>query len=666
MFLKSYYARLYNIFTNKSITKLRFRDKTDETIVEAITKLRSWYVYDYINGYKGVTPMAREIFQDVCSVGFGIVMKTWDIKQRKTFELVKNELLEEMGDLGAQAEGLKEGDKLDISEYKEVAKIVTVFEGTRLFTVPFEDAFFPNLIPGSNDLNYPPCVIITARGVENDLKIKAEQELYDSATIEKVIDSERQKSSSGYAREQSVKDIRDSLTGYESYASTYDDEEVNIDYCFCTYDIDDDGFAEEIVVTRMSDGKILNVNYLDRVSKLGNRPIIKFDCFTKSRQAYSRGVPEYMYQLQEALDMNHNLRMNSLQMQTMPWGVYSATSSLDKEMKKVGPGYWIQVDDVNNSMRPMSFPVNAAALGIEEDKYFQYAERLATVPPHASGMVGDNVGPLRSTSGLTALLKQVNKEFKPMVDINAESWKSLELSLLEDLEFRVDTQLKMRVLGPTLKDAMAPFEFRDAFRLTAMLDMSIEVASLIESEEFRRNDASVLYSLFTTPGLLQQYGIVTPEGIYNFAKDVLSEYGRDYSAYLEKPEFAKKLLTVWEEVQYIAQLEIPPMSPMDDHARKVEELNQFMESPEFKEAFDGGVYTHQTVDVFNQTIKKHEELAKMSQAQGFNPTGANAVLGADLNAQQAGVAPPARRPKSKLNYSWASIPTAKYYTTRWA
>ncbi|GAG11430.1 unnamed protein product, partial [marine sediment metagenome] len=266
-------------------------------------------------------------------------------------------------------------------------------------------------------------------------------------------------------------------------------------------------------------------------------------------------------QLQEALDMNYNMKMDNLQLQTLPWGVVNSASALNNAPMKMKPGTWIPVDDVNNSIRPMSFPVNSAALGIEEDKLINWAERVSTTPPHASGSVGDNVGPLRSTSGLVGLLQQVNKEFQPMVEHNADTWKELEMGLLEDLEFRVDTGLKMRVLGPDLEEAVSPIEFKDAFRMTAILDMKIDVASLINSAEFKRNDAQVLFQLFTTPGLLQQFGIVTQKGMYKFASDVLREYGKEYEEYLDEPQFVKEILTVWQEIQICAQLEMPPMNP---------------------------------------------------------------------------------------------------------
>ncbi|GAG41841.1 unnamed protein product, partial [marine sediment metagenome] len=253
-------------------TQFSPREGSDELIVRSISKLSNWYKYDYINNHKGIRSVLREVMYDTTSVGYGVIMKSWDIKQRKIIDLVENELNREMADLEGQISSMEEGgNELDISPYKEVTKIITSFEGTRLFTVPFEDIYFPNLIHGSSDLNQPPCVIVNAKDVMGNMKMKVEQGLYNKEPIEKSANKGSRLSDRSYSLEAGVKDIRDRLTGYEGQFSQYDNDERDIEYCFCTYDIDDDGFQEEIVVTRIADGEILNINYLDRVSKLGKR-----------------------------------------------------------------------------------------------------------------------------------------------------------------------------------------------------------------------------------------------------------------------------------------------------------------------------------------------------------------------------------------------------------
>ena len=85
--VKSYHSRLYNIFSHEDTTQLIPREGTDETYVEIAKKLRTWYLWDYINGYKGIRGFTREITYDTVTTGFGLGMKDWMSQQRKTIEI---------------------------------------------------------------------------------------------------------------------------------------------------------------------------------------------------------------------------------------------------------------------------------------------------------------------------------------------------------------------------------------------------------------------------------------------------------------------------------------------------------------------------------------------------------------------------------------------------
>ena len=72
--VKAYTSRLYNIFTQEDTTALIPREAMDENSIEILKTLRNWYIWDYINEYRGIKPVAYELFQDVVSVGFGVIL----------------------------------------------------------------------------------------------------------------------------------------------------------------------------------------------------------------------------------------------------------------------------------------------------------------------------------------------------------------------------------------------------------------------------------------------------------------------------------------------------------------------------------------------------------------------------------------------------------------
>jgi len=367
---------------------------------------------------------------------------------------------------------------------------------------------------------------------------------------------------------------------------------------------------------------------------------MKFDLFSKPRQAYSRGVVEFTQPLQEEMDMNHNMRLDYLQLQTCPFFVYRGGSSLDNEEITISPGKGIPLDEITD-LRPITFPSNANILMAEEDRLWKYAEWLTNVSPVAAGSMPETVGPLRSTSGVVTLLRQMELQFKPVVDRFATQWKELEMSILADLDYRVDPMTKIRVLGPSIKeDSMSSDDIEEINQnllMTTQFDVRMDVASAIHSDEIKRNEASVVLQTVTNPSLLQQTGVFGPKAFFKAAEDFFTSFGLDPEQYIDKPEVITKALTLHQEIQVCAQGEVPPMSMQDDHEAKANGLQAITQDPSYAEAKASGVYPPDMDEWLQRTVQKHMALAQALAPKGLpNPTGEQ---GADLNEMMSGSAP---------------------------
>lgn len=635
----SYFTRLYNLFTNEDTVQLVPRESLDEDMTLALKHLRKWYLWDYINEYRGIKPVAKEIFWDVSTIGFGVCLKNWEHKVRKVIQVEPTDFRREMKEVNAQMSEIEgTGKKLSLAPYQEVFKVVTQFEGTRIIRAPFENCYFPNEIPESNDMNYPDMIGIDSQMSLSDLVVKAEQGIYDKDVVDAMVEEglKSRHQSSGNLQEASIKEDRERSTGVETSNSKFKTEMKGIRYEFCRYDIDDDHIAEDLVVTRNDSGKILRVTYLNRVSPSGRRPIYKFDCFSKPGQAYSRGVVEHVYSLQEEIDMNRNLRLAFKEIQACPWGVYRSNSSLNNEPIKIAPAKFFPVDNVNEDIRILSFNSSASSLFEEEAQTWQYAERHARVSPLNQGMIQGQVGPQRSTSGVITLLSQMDKEFMPIADSNAQSWRELEMGILEDLDFRIEPQIRMRVLGPMIENEVDPAAFDHIMKVSRSFDLSIQVAKMLETDEFRQQKSQAIYNFLASPSFLHQFGIVTPRGLYRAAKDVLRSYNIDEKLYLDEPKFALVALTLWQEIQVIAQGEVPPMALQDNHELKAEQLQAFFQTPEFQDAKKAGTYPQNVDELLFKTVQKHREMHEMAQVQQQMST-MPAQGGADQLATKAGV-----------------------------
>jgi len=349
---------------------------------------------------------------------------------------------------------------------------------------------------------------------------------------------------------------------------------------------------------------------------------------------------EFCYPLNEEMDMHHNMRMDYMQLQTCPWGEYRAGSSLDNQPIRIGPGKFIPVDEIGD-LNPKTFTSNAHLLSSDEDRLWKYAEWMTSVSPLSQGIVPQQVGPTRSTSGVVTLLQQMDKQFKPVVDQMAIQWRKMEYAILEDLDFRVSPELKIRILGPVLKEAAALPEIQDVigqnYLFSKLMDLKIDVASIINSDEVKRNEATIILAQLLNPSLLQQSGIVGTKGLYKATEDFLKSYGKDQEQYLDEPAFTSQPLTLWQEIQVCAQGQMPPMSMTDNHAEKAQGLMAFTQSMEFQDAINRGIYTAESTQWIMRAAQKHFALVQALSAKGQpNPTGEQ---GMDYNALMSGQAP---------------------------
>jgi len=627
--LNSYHSKLYNIFTGPNAVVLRPRESMDEKRADTYKKLREWYLWDHINEYTGIKTTAFELFQDVCTVGYGVVFKSWQVKQRKYIEIVENEFDREMEEVERVAEeAAAAGEKFSTKPYKEVEKILTSYEGGKVQTIAVEDILFPNKVPRTSDLDYPPVVIVSDTMDASELMLGVKQGKFKKEAADKIIEGGVDENSHR-TQEADIKQLKSDLSGYNDQYYSSRNIKRQVEYVFCRYDIDKDGIDEELVVTRSPGGDLLCINYLDRLTKTGMRPLVKFDCFPKSRQAYSRGVVEKMYSLNEEMDRNHNMRQDYLQLQTCPFGTYKSGSSLDNQEIRIAPGKFIPVDDVDD-MKVLSFQSNAHLFAGEEDRLWKYGEWLMATSPLSSGQVPSVVGPMRSTSGVLTLLQQMDKQFKPIVEHMAVSWKKLEKLLLEDLDERIGIDVKARVLGATLEEREMlqnlnyNMQAGENAQLLKNFDVSIDVTNALNSDEVKRNDASIVMQTMLSPTLAHQAGIIGPKAMHKAVRDYLLAYNLDPEQYIVEPKYIDEPLTAHQEIQACGQGQVPPMALTDQHMEKAQLLQTAMQSPDYMTAKTKGLFVMDVDTLMMQTIEKHLSLAEAMQVKGLpNPQGHN-------------------------------------------
>jgi hypothetical protein len=291
----------------------------------------------------------------------------------------------------------------------------------------------------------------------------------------------------------------------------------------------------------------------------------------------------------------------------------------------------------------LNFQTNAVVLGGEEDRLWHYAERLAASSSLSQGIVPDKVGPTRSTSGVVSLLNQMDKEFRPVVDCCAEQWVKMTKMILDDLDWRIDSQVKMKVLGASVEDFIDPNKDRGMqegimsriLRINGQLDVEINVAEVIRSDDVLRSEATTILQMLTTPSVAHQIGVLGPKALFKAYSDWLKSFGRDPDKYLDQP-LIQKPLTLYQEIQICYQDQMPPMAMQDEHDQKAQFLMSWIKSPEYQIARAKGLASINSETWLAKAAQKHMAIFQAMQPKGLPNAGGD--QGTDYNEMMSGTA----------------------------
>lgn len=646
--MQTWHARMYKTITALdpmfTMTPLNIVSLPE---MEATKQILQWYLRDEINYRTGIKPVIDELLWDLGSDGWACIRRKWEILERtmitvvRNGELDQNALREEVMD--AQAAIKKYGKPPSMmKEYKEVPKLVKIWSGLTVETIPHECMYFPYYIPTSGDMNYPKILIIETNQTAEDYIRGKEQGYYDAQAVdESLVKGKGYKNS--LKRELSYE--RQRLQGItKQYWKEHDD--LVTDIVFYRDDLNNDGIYEEYIFTINTKArKFLRKTFLDRVCSDGKRPVHKFDLMKRPRSSYSRGFPELLYSLNAEVDDFHNIRRISGYIANIPWGVYRAASGFEKEPIEVMPGKFYPVEDTASDIRPMNFP-NVTSWAMQEESLAQsYADRLTSMPPYMQGSVSGPIGPLRSNSGLNTLLQEAQAPLDVYLDRFRTSFNGFMQGVLTDLRARLPRIVMLKVLGENGE----PLFNENGDMLTQTIDKTRILSgeykfnltandAQYNPEKDKQDSIAVSQMLLTQLGI--QTGVVQPFNIYNIYRDNLVKMGKkDFDKYITKPQDMTKPPNLYHEITAIANGMMPIILMNDNHEEKILGLTSFAQSPEWQEGLESGTIPMVAANIMLQAIKAHQKYLQMIQSMPAQPNQSGLEIPVTMGARQAGVGP---------------------------
>ena len=522
-----------------------------------------------------------------------------------------------------------------------------IFDGPVLEILRQEDCF---MLGNYDDIQKAPFFAHRTWMSESQLRRLAGDGFFDKQAVNKILEQNKvkdekagSKSRTGIIPENSyVSEEKDIQEGVVTVTSLANKPEFEIFETYMTYDMDEDGFDEEIIV--WVEGKtreIVRHTDLDRVCSDGKRPFFKGDLIKRPGRSYSIGLAELLYPLNTELDAIHNQQIDFGTITTIPFFIYTPMSGLKQEEIRLEPGVGIPVDDVN-SFRFPQFPQNLNFHQSQEEDIRRMANDLTALQGPSIGQAPSPLGAGRTATGLTTILQESNLQLDIFIKRLQSTYAKLLKSLDVMIQSRIPDGITIRVLGADgiqVKNETGENEFKTIktrFELNGNVDYELLANSASLNRELDFQKAMLRNQVLVNP-LDLQIGLQNIETIYENRKDWLKKQGEiDPDKFLVKPKMIEKPMTPEEEVAFIVQGKKPRLTLNDDHRLKIDVLSAFANSPEFKKGIEFGNIHKDAQVIMRDVIKEHTGLMESASAQAQTSNVTGLQIAPSLSARVAG------------------------------
>lgn len=411
---------------------------------------------------------------------------------------------------------------------------------------------------------------------------------------------------------------------------------------YLSYDIDDDGIDEDLVVWVEEQTKtILRITYLDRVSLNGKRPFVLKKFIPAEGTPYGIGFGEILYGINRLLDYIANQRLDAGTFQTFPWFFFTASSGLDAGDMVIGPGKGIPVDDPSQVVFPRVNGTTQYSFN-EESLITKYAERASGISEFAQGQIGGQ-GATRTATGTASLVQELNTNLDIFIRRYQRGFKKNLGFVDKQVQELLPLGLEFTVIGNN--QDLRQIKFKDRKAIAWDADFELVGNSINSNKAIERETASQILQTQLNPIVLQ-IGLVDAEKIYNGIKNLFQKLEiKDIDSFLvAPPETQMSPFTAKDEINMIVSGVKPPIQSADKHEEKLAFYQAFEDSDEF------GFLEEESIPLYMEAKSAHEQFAQAITAQqgqaaqqGFQAPGA-----AQQAMMAAGSGNPSRAPAQQI------------------
>lgn len=495
----------------------------------------------------------------------------------------------------------------------EIEKTNIEYDGAQIKPISMDDIYFP-----PNAIDFQTCSFIQMRGMSNPFEIeqKYKENVYD--LLEKAdIELIKKIESDSETDEILIKEVVERNKGLktdESQGYNYRTD-IRIRKCFYSYDINNDGKLEEIVMTYIPRiNKIANVRWLGDLFRHGERPFTFSNYDIEDEEMLTGiGLPENLEQIQEGVDNSYNLWLDYSTFISTPMGKVKIGSStqanLEEKNIEIDPGTFIPVVDMDD-LAFMQSPHNPGFALQDIALQWQYSEKVIGTSDASFGRQQYSRTPVRTTA---QLISEQNIRVKPILRRFLLGYKE---ALKQAYKLERAYAPKEQIFRSMGLDGEPLFIHITRKELKTLPDMSFNTSIDNLNKAFARDSDLILMQQLATP-MMMQMGIVQPHNLYHMAKRACLDHEvPDYYKWLTAPP-NNPLEDQEVENMKMMQGEKVEVNALDNDEEHIAQLMDFFKSDNF------GFVNQSRIPIFQKHLimhkqqlqrKKMAEVAAMAQA----------------------------------------------------
>lgn len=489
-----------------------------------------------------------------------------------------------------------EADKIEMV----VKADAIVFDGPCPFVKDYDDVLFParskNLQPpGPSNPNGATYVILRDSPTVAELKRLKNSGFYDLPTEDdmKKIEGAASTNTTNANGMQESQTQKDRLSGANETPTQPKDgshKRLTRLTCFDTYDIDGDGFEEDVIFWVIEETKTLLKARLLSDLYPGNppkRPLAGESFLPVGGRYAGMSLLEIMESMHDTIKVLVDQSVNGNDLALASPGFYRPSGGMNPEVLRIEP---YTLSPLQNPQQDVTFPAigNQQAMSTAMNMITvlgQWQDKLTMVTDHSLGQVAPGSSSALRTIGNMAMVsgqgearpeRILRRFFTILTEVWSQAHRLNQSFLPKDKQFRM--------VGVSMPGEDPYAKIASTEEITGNFQFDFDANVLNTSKASLQQALEKLMMTYVNP-LMLQMGVVKPENIYRMARDYGKAYGQNVDGYLSAPTPTadQPQILAEEAIHQIMNMQMPVGVPLEtggvqEHAQK---LAEFMQSDNF-------------------------------------------------------------------------------------